>query len=182
MQSEAGSLRIPVMLGTVEISWNSFGLLKRVALETEESAPVYSAEWAPTRVFRFMEDLNAYFKEGTPFSRVSWDDIALDEWTQFQRKVYSATLAIPHGETRTYGWVAQKIGAPLACRAVGQALRKNPVPLLVPCHRVVSHESIGGFMGADHPDAPQLGLKRRLIELENCFINPCFPFSAALGA
>ena len=55
----------------------------------------------------------------------------------FQQKVLHKTLEIPRGEVRTYGWVAREIGAPRAVRATGTALGKNPVPVLIPCHRVV---------------------------------------------
>ena len=57
--------------------------------------------------------------------------------TDFEKEVWAALKAIPYGETRTYKWVAEKIGRPKATRAVGQALSKNPVPIVVPCHRVV---------------------------------------------
>jgi methylated-DNA-[protein]-cysteine S-methyltransferase len=175
--TEAGSLCIQFKFGAAKISWNTEGLLTQVDLDREIS-PSEPSSWVPSRVFKLAEDLNDYFGFGSPFSRVRWEDIDTQEWTEFQYKVYRAILSIPHGETRTYGWVAMKIGTPLACRAVGQALRKNPVPLLVPCHRVVSPQSLGGFMGQKSPEAPELGLKRQLLDLENRFINPCFPFSA----
>lgn len=82
--------------------------------------------------------------------------------TSFQREVWEATREIPYGETRTYRWVAEKIGKPKAARAVGQALARNPVPLLVPCHRVVSSDgTLGGFTGGVH-------LKKKLLVLEGC--------------
>jgi O-6-methylguanine DNA methyltransferase len=66
--------------------------------------------------------------------------------TAFQGKVYKAVLEIPHGETRSYKWVAKEIGRPLAVRAVGQALKKNPFIGVIPCHRVISSDgSLGGF-------------------------------------
>jgi len=66
--------------------------------------------------------------------------------TDFERKVYKAILNIPKGETRSYKWVAAKIGKPRAARAVGNALNKNPYIGIVPCHRVVrSDGSVGGF-------------------------------------
>lgn len=66
--------------------------------------------------------------------------------TAFERKVYMAVLRIPAGETRSYGWVAARIGKPRASRAVGNALNKNPFIGMVPCHRVIrSDGSIGGF-------------------------------------
>jgi O-6-methylguanine DNA methyltransferase len=57
--------------------------------------------------------------------------------TVFERAVLLKALEIPRGEIRTYGWIAAQIGHPLAVRAVGSALRKNPAPVLIPCHRVV---------------------------------------------
>ena len=80
--------------------------------------------------------------------------------TPFQRLVWLATGLIPYGETRSYGWVAGKIGKPNAARAVGQALHCNPLPIIVPCHRVVGSngEMVGFGSGID--------LKRSLLELE----------------
>jgi O-6-methylguanine DNA methyltransferase len=80
--------------------------------------------------------------------------------TPFQRAVWSAARAIPFGETRTYAQVAAAVGRPGAARAVGQALGANPVPLLVPCHRVVATGGgLGGFTGG-------LEMKARLLALE----------------
>lgn len=68
--------------------------------------------------------------------------------TDFEWKVLKATMTIPIGETRSYKWVAERIGSPAAVRAVGQALRKNPYPLLIPCHRVVKSDgTLGGYAG-----------------------------------
>ncbi|MBT9131318.1 MAG: Methylated-DNA--protein-cysteine methyltransferase [candidate division WS2 bacterium] len=67
-------------------------------------------------------------------------------YTPFQRKVCGVVKTIPYGKTRSYKWVAERIGSPLAFRAVGQALRKNPLPGIIPCHRVIrADESLGGF-------------------------------------
>ena len=64
----------------------------------------------------------------------------------FAEKVWKAACEIPLGEVRTYAWVARKIGQPKAARAVGQALKKNPYPIIVPCHRVVSSNgALGGY-------------------------------------
>jgi len=66
--------------------------------------------------------------------------------TAFDRKVYRTVAKIPCGKTRTYGWVAVRIGRPRAYRAVGNSLNKNPFTGIVPCHRVIrSDGSIGGF-------------------------------------
>ena len=78
----------------------------------------------------------------------------------FQRKVWEITQFIPYAETRTYAWVAGKIGIARATRAVGQALARNPLPIIIPCHRVIcSDGSLGGFSDGKL-------WKRRLLKLE----------------
>jgi len=68
--------------------------------------------------------------------------------TDFEWQVLQATLTIPLGETRSYQWIAKEIGRPKAVRAVGSALRKNPYPLIIPCHRVVkSNGALGAYAG-----------------------------------
>jgi methylated-DNA-[protein]-cysteine S-methyltransferase len=89
-------------------------------------------------------------------------DFPLDlvEGTPFQRSVWHTVKSIPYGQTMTYGQVAWEVGCPKGARAVGQAMGRNPVPLIVPCHRVVgSNNGLGGFGGG-------LGLKRRLLNME----------------
>jgi methylated-DNA-[protein]-cysteine S-methyltransferase len=174
-----GELDCIIRNGSIRIGWNDQGLLTRVQIFTaplSEAERLQSPEWIPRRAMKLIEDLSNYFESGSPLARISWEDLAVNEWTDFQKKVYEATSLIPHGETRTYGWVAQKIGKGLACRAVGQALRKNPLPLLVPCHRVVANESLGGFMGEADPQGAYTGFKKHLLELEHSFSNPVFAF------
>lgn len=80
----------------------------------------------------------------------------------FQRAVLDATAAIPRGETRTYGEVALAVGAPGAARAVGTALARNPVPIIVPCHRVVrANGDLGNYSGPGGP-----GSKERILRSE----------------
>lgn len=80
--------------------------------------------------------------------------------TPFQAKVYKIVSTIPRGETRTYKWVAEKIGSPKASRAVGQALKRNPFIGKVPCHRVIcSDGSLGGFSRGKEE-------KRRMFNIE----------------
>ncbi|UCC95136.1 MAG: MGMT family protein [Candidatus Omnitrophota bacterium] len=80
--------------------------------------------------------------------------------TEFEKKVLRVVLQIPLGEVRSYKWVAQRAGEPRAWRAVANILRKNPFPLLIPCHRVIkSSQKIGGYsLGTQ--------LKKKLIKLE----------------
>ncbi len=71
-----------------------------------------------------------------------------EKLTKFQWKVLKVAANIPLGETRTYKWVAEKVGSPKAVRAVGQALRRNPYPIIIPCHRVIKQDgSLGGYAG-----------------------------------
>ena len=64
--------------------------------------------------------------------------------TRFEWQVLKAALSIPLGETRTYQWIAREIGRPKAVRTVGSALRKNPYPLIIPCHRVIKSDGKPG--------------------------------------
>ena len=81
--------------------------------------------------------------EAVDFSAVH---LALDEAAPFERAVYAEALAIPHGETRTYGELARAIGEPGAARAVGRALGRNPIPIIIPCHRILAADGrSGGF-------------------------------------
>lgn len=81
--------------------------------------------------------------------------------TPFQQRVLTAVRAIPPGETRSYGWLAEAIGHPRAARAVGQAVARNPLPLLVPCHRVVAENGLGGFGSGTRGLATKRSLLRR---------------------
>jgi len=86
--------------------------------------------------------------------------------TPFQRAVWDALRRIPHGEVRTYGWVAKAIGRPRAARAVGAACRANPWPIIVPCHRVIAADgSLGGYSAG-------LKWKRVLLALEGASREP----------
>ena len=83
------------------------------------------------------------------------------EGTAFQKQVWQALLEIPYGETRSYGQLAAALNNPRACRAVGSANGKNPLVVVVPCHRVVrSGGALGGY-------AYGTALKSRLLQLEN---------------
>lgn len=92
-----------------------------------------------------IERLRAYFTGG----RADFPDkLDLAGATHFQREVWRAVRLIPYGETRSYAWVAEQIGKPKAMRAVGQALGRNPLPVIIPCHRVLaSGGGLGGFSG-----------------------------------
>lgn len=103
-----------------------------------------------------ISQLHAYFA-----GRLRRFDLPLaPEGTPFQREVWSALTDIPYGETVSYSELARRIGRPTAVRAVGAANGRNPLPIVVPCHRVIGADgSLTGFGGG-------LEIKRRLLELE----------------
>lgn len=112
---------------------------------------------APARLDAARRELEDYFS-----GRLHDFDLAVDLGlaTPFQRSVLEALRRVPYGETETYGGLAARIGKPRAARAVGGALNRNPVPIVVPCHRVV------GAGGALVGYAGGLPVKEALLELE----------------
>jgi methylated-DNA-[protein]-cysteine S-methyltransferase len=103
-----------------------------------------------------VEQLQAYFAGALTEFDV---DLRLDG-TDFQRRVWTALRAIPYGQTRTYGEIATEIGSPAASRAVGLANGRNPIGIIVPCHRVIG--STGGLTGY----GGGIDRKRTLLALE----------------
>ena len=106
-----------------------------------------------------IEEFKRYFAGEKPLFSFELDFLGS---TLFQRMVWSETFKIPYGSVRTYGWIAEMIGKPKTARAVGNALGRNPFPIVVPCHRVVKNNGeLGRFsapMGVD--------LKAKLLRLE----------------
>jgi methylated-DNA-[protein]-cysteine S-methyltransferase len=88
-------------------------------------------------------------------------DLALDLsfLTAFQQAVLTECARIPRGEVASYAELARRVGKPLAFRAVGNTMRINPIPIVIPCHRVVGSDGIGGYGGG-------LAVKRQLLALE----------------
>lgn len=79
----------------------------------------------------------------------NWDtELKLDGFPPFRRRVMEQVYTIPYGQTMTYAQVAEAAGSPGAARAVGQVMKHNPLPLIVPCHRVVASNGPGGFTAA----------------------------------
>jgi len=90
---------------------------------------------------RFIEELEAYFSGGL----TSFSSSPLWRGTPFQERIWRQMRSIPYGTTCTYGQMAAAVGQPRACRAVGRAAAANPLPILVPCHRVVAQNGLGGY-------------------------------------
>ena len=98
--------------------------------------------------------------------RVSFVGIATPKASPFFARCWRACRTIPAGETRTYRWLATAAGSPLAVRAAGQAMRRNPLPMIVPCHRVVAANGLGGFSGSNNPRGKEMKLKAWLLQRE----------------
>ena len=118
----------------------------------------HAAGWVEdaSRFSRAIEQLRAYFAGDLR----QFDLPLAPAGTEFQRKVWSALRDIPYGATSSYGELAQAVGNGKASRAVGAANGRNPIPVIIPCHRVVGGDgSLAGFGGG-------LETKRHLLELE----------------
>jgi O-6-methylguanine DNA methyltransferase len=93
-------------------------------------------------------------------------DVDIGALTKFQRMVLNAARQVPRGQVATYGEIAERIGKPRAFRAVGQALRNNPIPIVIPCHRVINADgTLGGYGG-------KVGSQRKiqLLQLEGAIL------------
>ncbi len=146
------SVPVSSKIGTWFVEGDDDGLAG-VHLVRSRRAP--SVPSAPPRVQRAAKQLAEYF-EGR--RRVFDVDLHLTG-TDFQQNVWLALAAIPYGEVRSYGEIADEVGRPHAYRAVGNANGKNPWPVIIPCHRVVAAHDIGGY-------AIGLDVKRFLLQLE----------------
>jgi len=150
-------------LGQLGLVKSATGLV-RIIIDTTKAAVLESIHTVYPDAVESIEtfgDLQSRLVRYLDGERVAFDDgIDLSALTGFRREVLEAARNIPYGEVRSYGWLAQQVGRPRAARAVGQALARNPVPIVVPCHRVVGSDgSLTGFGGG-------LELKRRLLEIE----------------
>jgi O-6-methylguanine DNA methyltransferase len=114
-------------LGPVFVAWNRLGVSAVMKTATAEEFELRFKE----RFFRSPR----LALDGIP--PTLGEEFDLRSVTEFERAVLLKAREIPRGEVRTYAWIADQIGRPAAVRAVGSALRKNPVPVLIPCHRVV---------------------------------------------
>ncbi len=125
--------------------------------ELRESFP--EGSWLPEEELAELKDKLKQYFAGEP---VDLGTVALDlsRGSGFQRATWAACKTIPRGAVRSYKWVAKATGSPQATRAVGQALAANPIPIIIPCHRVVgANGSLIGFGGG-------LDMKRRLLQME----------------
>jgi methylated-DNA-[protein]-cysteine S-methyltransferase len=148
-------------LGRCAIRWTEAGIaaVRLPSAATDGPSPVPVAD-APRFVRAGIDGIRAVLAGGPHDLR----ELPLAEQgiDPFRRRIYAATRAIRPGTTATYGDIARAVGAPEAARDVGAALARNPVPIIVPCHRVVAAN--GALTGFSAPGG--LATKRRMLELE----------------
>lgn len=172
--------RWPSPVGDVFVAWNPRGISRLTLADAGEAGfaddfarvirrPVRPASSVPSRVAAAL-DRRLSGKSGPTFAD-------LRVLTPFEQDVLTCTARIPAGEARPYGWVAREIGRPGAVRAVGTALKHNPVPLLIPCHRVVRSDGTIGEYALGGP-----GNKRLLLTLEGVPVERLVPAKGFIGS
>lgn len=153
-------LKIATELGEFAAGYSSKGLA-RLHFPSERNRTARGNDAASPQIIRWHEQTTAALN--AVLTGKSSDDLPpldFSAGTDFQRTVWHAMRKIRTGETRSYGEIARAIGNPKAVRAVGGACGANPIPVLVPCHRVLAaHQKIGGFSGG-------LDWKRKLLARE----------------
>ena len=140
---------------------------------SEEDGAIVAVDWGWGRdqthnalLDNAVQQLEEYF-DG---ARTAFDLPLKPDGSAFQRKVWQQMLRIPFGETRTYGALATRLR--VSAQAVGTACGRNPIPVIIPCHRVVAAARLGGYSGEGGPDT-----KRALLIREGAISFPLFPES-----
>lgn len=168
-------------LGPCAIAWSSNGIAGLQLPEDDHGAMRTRVQrrWPdalevaapPPGVQRAVDRIQAMLSKSGDAARDTLTDLPLDlrGVPEFHRKVYDIARSVPPGQTITYGEIARRLGVPHDSREVGQAMGRNPVPIIVPCHRVLGADGrMGGF------SAPGgVATKRRMLEIEG---------AAAIGA
>ena len=145
-------------VGPLLLAGSKAGLLL-VSFASGNRPRTVDPEWRPdtTALGDVIQQLQSYFAG----ERKNFDLALILEGTDFQKRVWTALRKIPYGETISYKELAEMIGSPKAVRAVGAANGANPIPIIIPCHRVIGNDgSLTGFGGG-------LPLKKQLLELES---------------
>ena len=143
--------KVPTVWGIFYGEWEE-GKLISLRFPSDPPAPLLLEN---PLLWQLSSELNEYFSGNrveftAPFRLIG---------PPFFQKVWAEVKRIPYGETLTYAELAKRLGKPKAARAVGQALAMNPLPIIIPCHRVVGRRGLGGF-------GPGLAWKEKLLALE----------------
>ncbi|MHB8119095.1 MAG: methylated-DNA--[protein]-cysteine S-methyltransferase [Methanothrix sp.] len=117
---------------------------------------IYISQDMPSELSKLAEEIAVHLESGSPCPKAELD---MSACTDFQKQIYALVQAIPRGRTMTYGEVAACAGRLRASRAVGRAMATNPFAILVPCHRVVAKNGLGGYLWGTK-------MKEKLLRLE----------------
>jgi methylated-DNA-[protein]-cysteine S-methyltransferase len=145
-------------LGLIGVAISRQGLLRlRMFQESPERFLALNQTYREGEYIYSEKETDPVLQQISAYLSQDLKDFSLDiDWTpytEFQKAVLQRTLGIPYGETRSYGEIAAEIGNPKATRAVGQAEKRNQVPLVIPCHRVIGSDgSLTGYGGKDNTD------------------------------
>jgi methylated-DNA-[protein]-cysteine S-methyltransferase len=169
-------------IGPCGVAWSERGLTRLQLPESDRSATekrlraraAEASQAAPAAIDQLIVDIQAYMTgRSVDFASVAID---LANVEPFESKVYAAARAIPWGKTVSYGELARQTGSPAAARAVGQALGRNPVPVVIPCHRILAkNHRIGGFSAPGGTFT-----KERLLALEGVHVEAGTPLLPGL--
>lgn len=165
----AGYTLFETALGSCAIVWSNSGIagielpepsVAGTRRSVAERHPGAVEAEPPPDVRKASEAIARHLAKGA--ADLSWIRLDMDRLSPFARRVYEEARAVPAGATVSYGGLAERLGRPRAARAVGQALKRNPFAVVVPCHRVVAAGGgIGGFSAGAGTDT-----KRRILEIE----------------
>jgi methylated-DNA-[protein]-cysteine S-methyltransferase len=169
-------------IGPCGVAWSERGLTRLQLPESDRSATekrlrardAEASQAAPAAIDQLIVDIQTYMTG----RRVDFAFVAIDLTNvgPFENKVYEAARAVPWGKTVSYGELARQTGSPGAARAVGQALGRNPVPVIIPCHRILAkNHRIGGFSAHGGPFT-----KERLLALEGVHVEAGTPLLPGL--
>lgn len=179
--SERGFALFETAIGSCAIAWSGAGLLAtqlpeatpehtraRIARRVADCAEAEPPRWVAAAIAKVIAHIDG---EQVDYSEFGLDRRGVGSW---EWAVYEAALGIPAGEIRTYGELARALGKPEAAQAVGQALGRNPWPIIVPCHRILAAAGrTGGF------SAPGgVATKLRLLEIEGALAPATLPLFA----
>ncbi|MCX6673067.1 MAG: MGMT family protein [Methanothrix sp.] len=127
-----------------------------VEMSGPKAMRIFFSSERPAETSELAEEIAAHLENGAPCPKAELD---LSACSEFQKQIYVLVQAIPPGRTMTYGQVAERAGRPGAARAVGRAMACNPFAILVPCHRVVAKNGLGGYLWGTE-------MKEKLLRLE----------------
>lgn len=152
----------PSPIGLINIVFNKYGLIRIDFVDDEKNInnEIYIKSYTSIKIKQIYKNIYDQFNEYFTGKRKDFDLPIILDGSNFQLKVWNELKKIPYGETRSYGQIAIAIGKPNAARAVGNANNRNPLPLIIPCHRVIgSNGELTGYAG-------QLWRKKWLLDHE----------------